>query len=403
MKALENYIKKHNIKIISAQFLDLYNNLRVINIPASRITDVIKYGLKCDGSSINREREITNSDIRLFLDCDSYYLLPNGNLAIFCDMDTRYDARKKLKHLQKQLSKKYSPFFGAEIEFFLFKTINGLPDFKNLEKERYCGEITDNFNNVLNEVVNFANENNFCIEACHREGGTNQFEINFKYDTPLKTADKVVVLKQIIRYFAKKHEMVACFMPKPLNNTAGSGMHINMSVFNNDTNLFYSENDKNKLSTFAYNFIDNLLKHSSAISAFANSTTNSYKRLNSGFETPNKVVCSTSDRSALIRIPKATKKTTRIELRSPDIACNPYLTFCAVLLAGFEKEFAGKETNLVAPLTLPYNLKDALEFLQQDDLLNNLVPNQYISSKLNEFYSAERYVNNYDISTYFNI
>ena len=402
MRKIEKFVKENNINLIDVAFLDLCGETRQITIPKQRLKDALKYGLKCDGSSISCVNKIDNSDTRLFLDENSYYLLPNSKLLVFCWTDSKFDARKNLYDLQSHISKDGTVInFGAELEFFLFKQKNGKPDFNSTDKLKYINPSFDEFELCLSDIANFCSDK-INLEAVHHECGINQYEIDFKYDTPLKTADKIVFIKRVIKYFASKYNLIACFMPKPLNNISGSGMHINMSVFKNDVNLFYDETDKNHLSDFAYNYIKNIFRHISAISAFANPLVNSYKRLNSGFEAPTSVEYSASNRSVLMRIPKATKKTTRVELRSPDVSCNPYITFLAVLLAGFENIFDFK-SNVKTPKNLPRSLFDAINFLKKDELLNRIVPQSYIDKKLIECETFNNQVTNFDLEQYFDI
>lgn len=401
MRKLEKFIKQNNISLIEVVFLDLFGDTRQFTIPKERLADAINFGLKCDGSSINCANKIQNSDTRLLLDKSSYYLLPNGNLMIFCFTDSPYDARKNLLDMQTNLKQKsFDINFGAEIEFFLFKMLNSKPDFTNNDNSHYLNPLIENYELCLRDVANFCKDK-INLEAIHHECATNQFEIDFKYDTPLKTADNIVFIKRVIKYFANKYNLVACFMPKPINGQSGSGMHINMSVYKNDINLFYDNTDQNNLSQFAYDFIQNIFKHISAITAFTNPNVNSYKRLNTGFEAPTSVEYSSSNRSVVMRIPKASPKTTRVELRSPDVSCNPYISFLAVLVAGFDADT--ETTNIIIPKKLPKSLKEAIDYLSSDDLIKNLVPESYLQKKQLEFENFETQVTNLDIEKYFNV
>ena len=375
MKILSKKYKQKDIRNVECAFLDTYGKLRVLTIPKSRVKDIKKTGLKCDGSSINYQNKIEDSDMTFFLDLDSQYLLPNKNILYFCNTDFEYDARAKLKGIEKILErKKYKLFFGAELEFFLFDK-NNLQKYSDLEYFEYS------FNKqfeCLNEIMTFCEKTDVCIEAFHHECGKNQFEINFKYDSPTKTADNIVYLKMIIDYFANKHGLTACFMPKPIKDTSGSGMHINISAFWKNKNKFYDKNDKNYLSKLAYRFIQGIFAHIGAITAVANPNSNSYERLNFGFEAPNEVKYSAKDRSALVRIPKADKTSTRIELRSPDISCNPYVTFLAIIKSGFGFLLGEKIKNKKTPKKLPKTLFQALKELKRDNYLCDILSQNYI-------------------------
>ena len=322
---------------------------------------------------------------------------------LFCFTDNKYDARKNLSDIQNQITEKNLKInFGAEVEFFLFKTKNGKIDIENIANNCYFQQIDGIYRKCLEDISNFC-KGKIILEAIHHECGINQFEIDFKYDNPLQTADNIIFLKNVIRYFAEKYELKSCFMPKPLNNASGSGMHINMSVFSDNENLFYDKNDVNHLSNFAYRYITNIFKHISAITALTNPNVNSYKRLNSGFETPTSVEYSAKNRSVLIRLPKATKNTTRVELRSPDISCNPYLAFAGILLAGFENIFADDIASCKIPSRLPKNLQTSIGYLKDDNLINQLVPDSYIDKKLLEIQFFDSTVTDAEIEKYFNI
>lgn len=400
MRKLNYFIKKHKIKFIQATFLDLLGEIRQFVIPINRLNECIKFGLKCDGSSINCLNDVKNSDTKIFLDKNSFYLLPNGNALIFCYTDSKYDARQNLYNYQQFINKQnLTVNFGAELEFFLFNNTKTVFNYSNsLDGLKYLNPAKAEFENCLLEIADFCKDK-INLEAVHHECANNQFEIDFKYASPLQTADNIVFLKTIIKYFANKHNLVACFMPKPLNNTSGSGMHINMSVFKKSTNLFYDKTDTCNLSSFAYSFINNIFKHIGGITAFANPIVNSYKRLNTGFETPSTINYSAINRSALIRIPKATKNSTRLELRSPDVACNPYLTFLAILQSSFDNT----AENLPLLKQLPTNLSMAINHLQKDPLLNQLVPQSYIDKKLLEQQLFDNRVTNFDFENYFAI
>lgn len=390
MKNSYNKVLKscNNVEIL---FTDLFGKSREVIIPKHKLKHALKYGLKCDGSSVSNQKDVCNSDLKIFLDINSFYKLPNKNMLIFAQTSDEYDSRKNLQNFEKKLKKShFFANFGAEIEFFLF-------DYQNFNKNRkintlnFCQKSLEKYNdklnyfeisndrsyNTLNEILEFCKDSNIEIEQCHHECANNQYEIDFKYDLPTKTADNIVYIKKIITYFAEKNGFYACFLPKPIPNQSGSGMHVNISITNKfKKNLFYKSNGKFGLSRFALNFSNNIVKHIGAITAIANPQNNSFERLNAKVETPTKICINKCDRSALIRVPNTTKKNTRIELRSPDVSCNPYLTFLAILKAGFDD----KKENLkkrILQKKLPNNLIQALDFLKSDKCLSQLVPKNY--------------------------
>ena len=373
-------------------FLNLFGEYKSILVPKNRFQEIKKKGLSCDGSSIAICSSAINSDYKLNIDTNSTYLLPDNNTLVFAEIDYPFDARKKLRKLEKDHFEKIN--IGAELEFFLFEKSDHI-----LDKQNYFSKIENKARKCLLSVAEFCSKSNIKIELMHHECANNQFELDFKFDTPSKTADRIIYIKYLLKYFANKNNLVACFMPKPLNNQSGSGMHTNISIFNNDKNLFYSKIDKYGLSEFAKRFVENIIYHIGGITAFACSNNNSYKRLNAKMESPSKIKWSFCDRSALIRIPKTDKNGMRIELRLPDISANPYLLFLSILTSGFDNN---KKTELKLE-KLPENLKQSLNCLQADNLLSTLIPNIYIEKKLLEYEEYTNKVTNLDITNYFDI
>lgn len=377
MRKIEKCLDLDKNGIAEITFLDLLGNIRKIYLPTYRLPEAFKNGLKCDGSSISCAKKVTDSDMLIFASKDSCRRLPNGNLIVFGETSHRFDARKNLREIEAKVRRHIGDDakinFGAELEFFLFEMKDGKIDKSKLDDDRYFFEIKDKYLLTLKQTAQFLLANNFCVEAFHHECGKSQFELDFKFDTPTKTADNIVYVKQVLQYFARQNGLYACFEPKPIKNTAGSGMHINMSFCKDKKNLFFS---KGKTNMSMQKFIDGIIGHIGAITALANPTPNSYKRLNSKMETPSKICANANDRTALLRIPKADKRSARVELRSPDPSCNPYLAFASILLSGFDEVFGGKEFRNI-PKKLPTNLKSARKFLTRDKLLLSLVPTFY--------------------------
>ncbi|MEG2000707.1 MAG: glutamine synthetase, partial [Evtepia sp.] len=260
----------------------------------------------------------------------------------------------------------------------------------------------------------------FEIEASHHEVAGGQHEIDFKYAEALTAADNIITFKQTVKSLANKNGLHATFMPKPLFGESGSGMHTNMSLFKDGKNVFYDPDGERKLSKEAYSFIAGVLAHVKAISAIANPLVNSYKRLVPGFEAPCYLAWSASNRSALIRIPAARGQSTRVELRSPDPSCNPYLTFAVCLAAGLE----GIEKGLTPPpeITeniyemdakcrashgiedLPGSLHEAVRELKADqllvDTLGSHVYGQYVAGKEREWREYCAQVSSWEVAEY---
>ena len=264
----------------------------------------------------------------------------------------------------------------------------------------------------------------FEIEASHHEVARGQHEIDFKYAEALHAADNIMTFKLAVKTIAQKNGLHATFMPKPIFGVAGSGMHTNMSLFRDGKNVFYDPNDERGLSREAYSFIAGLLRHVPGMAAITNPLVNSYKRLVPGYEAPCYLAWSASNRSALIRIPASRGQSTRVELRSPDPACNPYLAFAVCLAAGLD----GIEKGLTPPAeitkniyamdeatrkahgitSLPSSLEEAIRLMEADTLvLNTLgehVAHNYIEGKKKEWdeyrtrvssWEREKYIINY--------
>ena len=250
----------------------------------------------------------------------------------------------------------------------------------------------------------------FEIEASHHEVAAGQHEIDFKYDEALSAADNIMTFKLAVKTLAQKNGLHATFMPKPICGINGSGMHTNMSLFQNGTNVFYDKSDVRGLSKEAYSFIAGLLAHVRGMAAITNPLVNSYKRLVPGYEAPCYLAWSASNRSALIRIPAARGQSTRVELRCPDPSCNPYLALAVCLAAGLD----GIERGLTPPEeitenifamddaaraaagieSLPGSLYEALEALKADPLMRETlgehVFTQYVAGKEKEWMNTVR-------------
>lgn len=264
----------------------------------------------------------------------------------------------------------------------------------------------------------------FEIEASHHEVAQGQHEIDFKYADALRTADNIMTFKLAVKTLAQKNGLHATFMPKPIFGINGSGMHTNMSLFQGGKNAFYDPDDPKGLSKEAYSFIAGLLAHVKGMAAVTNPLVNSYKRLVPGYEAPCYLAWSASNRSALIRIPAARGQSTRVELRSPDPACNPYLELAVCLAAGLD----GIEKGLTPPPevtenifdmnaadrkvhgidSLPDSLEEAIHALEADplvlDTLGEHVAANYIEGKRKEWeeyrtrvssWEREKYITNY--------
>jgi len=390
--------KEQNIHFIRLQFTDILGMMKNIAITVDELDKALNNEMMFDGSSIEGYVRIEESDMRLVPDPSTFTVLPWLNdyriARMICDIarpngdpfegDPRYVLRKALK---KAADLGYDFFVGPECEFFLFQTDEkGNPTTNTHDQASYfdLGPV-DNGEIARIEMVEMLMKMGFAVEAAHHENAPGQHEIDFKYSDALHAADNIITFKLVVKVVAKKNGLHATFMPKPINNECGNGMHCNMSLFKEGKNAFYDANDKNGLSKEAYWFVAGLLKHARAMSAITNPIVNSYKRLVPGYEAPVYVTWSLGNRSPLIRIPVARGTGTRLEMRNPDPACNPYLALAAMLTAGLE----GIEKQLEPPAprdeniyhmsmeereaqgiqNLPVNLQEAIAALKQDELI----------------------------------
>jgi len=397
---LHKSLEDEKINLVFLQFCDIFGNVHGEYIPKNKLEEVSKNGLSFDGSSINCLSGVKKSDKKLKVDKKYAFLLPNNILTFFCDINSKYDSRKNLKKIQNKFKKKgYSINVGCELEFYLFDRATFKANLTRLENLGYFSEISTRKINFLNEVQEILNEQNFAITTIHHECGKNQYELNFKFSSPLQIADKVTIIKQILKKVAKKYDLYISFMPKPIKNLAGSAMHINISLNKNNKNVFFDKNMPYKLSALGFNFVKGIQNHIGAICAFSNPTVNSYKRLNAKIETPTDVRIGYKDRRSCFRVPEFNENSARIELRFPDISCEIYLTLTAILISAYEEIF-NKERTYEGIKKLPKNLQESLNFLKIDKKISNLVPKKYITLKEKIIADYESEITTFEIEKY---
>ena len=432
-------VREEEIEFIRLQFTDIFGQLKNVAITASQVEKAVNNEIMFDGSSIEGFVRIDESDQFLYPDLDSFTILPwrspNGKVArLICDVynpdGTPFvgDPRGVLKRvLKKAEAMGYDAFnVGPEAEFFLFQTDDeGKPTTKtNDEADYFDLAPLDHGVNTRQEIVLALEAMDFEIEAAHHEAAPGQHEIDFKYAGALRTAANIMTFKLAVKTLAQKNGFHATFMPKPIFGINGSGMHTNMSLFRNGKNAFYDPDAPKGLSKECMSFIAGLLYHVKGFTAITNPLVNSYKRLVPGYEAPCYLAWSASNRSALIRIPASRGMGTRVELRSPDPACNPYLTLAVCLAAGLD----GIEKGMVPPAeitkniyamdaaarkaenieSLPGSLEEAIHLMQGDPLvietLGSHVAENYIEGKMKEWdeyrtqvssWEREKYIINY--------
>ena len=401
-EAIIQQIKEENVRFIRLQFTDMLGNIKNVEIPLSQLNKALDNEMMFDGSSIEGFVRIEESDMKLYPDLDTFVVFPwtseKGKVARFiCDIYNpdgtpfegcpRYNLKRNLKKMEELGFDTFN--IGTEPEFFLFKLDEkGNP---TLELNDHGGYFdlapTDLGENCRRDIVLELEEMGFEIEASHHEVAPGQHEIDFKYSEAVKHADDIQTFKLVVKTIARKHNLHATFMPKPLFGVNGSGMHVNMSLFKDGENVFFDENGEMQLSEKAFSFLAGILDHATSFTAITNPTVNSYKRLVPGYEAPCYVAWSGSNRSPLVRVPSSRGLSTRIEARSVDPSANPYLALAVLLASGLD----GIEKNMAAPQSidkniyvmnkaereangikdLPSTLMNALEELQKDEVLVN--------------------------------
>lgn len=357
---------EEKVEFIRMQFTDIFGQMKNVAITASQIEKALNNLIMIDGSSIEGFTRIHESDQYLRPDLDSFVILPwkaqLGKVArLICDVynadgtpfigDPRYILKQQLARAEAM---GYTFNVGPECEFFLFETdADGRPTTKTGDEASYfdLGPL-DHGEGTRREICLSLESMGFEIEASHHEVAAGQHEIDFKYADALTTADNIMTFKFAVKTIAQYNGLHATFMPKPVYGVNGSGMHTNMSLFKNGKNIFADDSDKRGLSKEAYSFIAGLLLHVRGNAAITNPLVNSYKRLVPGYEAPCYLAWSASNRSALIRIPAARGQSTRVELRSPDPCCNPYLCLAVCLAAGLD----GMEKQLDVPAEITENI-----------------------------------------------
>ena len=428
-------VQEENVEFIRMQFTDIFGQMKNVAITASQIEKAVNNQVMFDGSSIEGFTRIHESDQCLYPDLDSFMILPenvtrNRTARMFCDVyntdgtpfvgDPRGVLRRVLRRAESMGFDVFN--IGPELEFFLFDTDENGHATTNTKDEAGYFDLgpLDHGEATRREISHTLEQMGFEIEASHHECAVAQHEIDFKYNNALAGADKIMTFKLIAKSIARKNGLHATFMPKPIYDIAGNGMHLNMSLFKNGKNVFCDPNGERGLSKTAYSFIAGLLDHVQGFTAVTNPLVNSYKRLGAGHEAPRYRAWSASNRSALIRIPAARGQATRVELRSPDPSCNPYLAVAVCLAAGLDgiargltppPEITGDiysmddATRKARGITcLPDTLKDALEELEKDalilDVLGGHVAKHYIKGKLREWDEYQTRVSSWELERY---
>ncbi|QYH53176.1 type I glutamate--ammonia ligase [Liquorilactobacillus hordei] len=360
--------KDENVKFLRLMFTDLYGVIKNVEVPISQLEKLLDDKLMFDGSSIDGFVRIEESDMWLYPDLSTWMIFPwgseHGKVArVICEVynadrtpfigDPRNNLIRVLDEMKELGFTEFN--IGPEPEFFLFKLDpeTGKPTLNLNDKGSYFDLApVDLGENCRRDIVLELENMGFDIEASHHEVAPGQHEIDFKYADALQACDNIQTFKLVVKTVARKHGLHATFMPKPLDRINGSGMHINMSLFNSEGNAFFDENADMQLSKEARYFLGGLLTHARNFTAVTNPTVNSYKRLVPGYEAPVYVAWSGRNRSPLVRVPIARGMSTRLELRSVDPSANPYLAIASILEAGLD----GLRKKIEAPKPIDRNI-----------------------------------------------
>ena len=429
-------VAEHNVRFIRLQFTDILGIPKNVSITIKQLEKALNNELMFDGSSIEGFVRIEESDMYLYPDPDTFVIYPwryseEGAVArLICDIynpdgtpfegDPRYVLRRAL---QSAAEMGYTFKVGPEAEFFLFHTAQDGSTTPQTHGQAGCFGLSpvDLGETARRNMVLTLEKFGFEIEASHHEVAPGQHEIDFKYSDALDIADKIITFKMVVRTVAQKHGLHATFMAKPRFELAGNGMHMNQSLFKGNENAFWDPEKPDQLSDDALSYVAGVLKHAKAITAITNPTINSYKRLVPGFEAPMYIAWSFQNRSPLIRIPAKRGLSTRVELRSPDPSCNPYLALAVVLSAGLDGiknrlqppppcnrnifEMTIEERAAHGIDSLPSNLKEAREALLVDEVikkaLGSHVLQRFLDAKQQEWNEYMSRVHQWELDRYF--
>ena len=415
-------IEERNIRFVRLWFTDVLGFLKSVAIAPAELENAFDEGIGFDGSAIEGFARVTESEMLAKPDPSTFSILPwrtesPGAARMFCDItmpDGRpspADPRNVLRRaLDKAASMGYTCYTHPEIEFFLFKS---LPEAGAAPVPVDQGGYFDHTPAVVGhdfrrQAITLLEAMGISVEFSHHEGGPGQQEIDLRDADALTTADNIMTFRHVIKEVAMDQGFHASFMPKPFTNHPGSGMHTHVSLFKGEENAFYDANAQYNLSNVGRSFIAGILKHAPEITAITNQWVNSYKRLHGGGEAPAVINWGPSNRGALVRLPMykpGKENSTRIEFRSPDTACNPYLAYAVMLAAGLkgvEESYVLSDSN--DPISLPTDLNEAILQMEKSALvretLGEHVFEYVLRNKRAEWLDYSRQVSAYELDRY---
>ncbi len=434
--AIEYALKEardNDVKFIRLWFTDILGNLKGFAITVEELESALTRGMGFDGSAVEGFARDEEKDLYALPDPNTFAILPwrpreNAVARVFCDIitpdETPFEGDPRFvlrRNIERAARVGYTYYVGPEIEYFYFHNDS---DPTPMDGGGYFDQsATDLATDMRRETVLMLEELGIPVEASHHEVAPSQHEIDLRHTDALTMADTVMTYKLVVKEIAQRHGCYATFMPKPIATVNGSGMHIHQSLFEGGRNTFYDAEDPDRLSSNGRHFIAGLLRHAREITAVTNQWVNSYKRLVPNFEAPVHVTWATVNRADLVRVPsykRGREESRRVEFRSPDPACNPYLAFSVMLAAGLEGienqyelpdstdadvfDMTDSEREAHGIESLPSNLLEALRITEESELVRNALGDSVFRSFVeNKRIDWERYrsqVTDYEIARY---
>jgi glutamine synthetase len=423
-----------NVRFMRLQFTDILGINKNVEVPASQFDKALSGDIMFDGSSIEGFVRIEESDMLLAPDLSTFQVFPWGDedsriCRVICDINTpdgqpfAGDPRGVLKRvLARAAALGFTMNAGMEAEFFLFRP--------NAEGAATTAthDVGSSFDlapadlgeEARRAMVDVLERMGFEVEAAHHEVAHGQHEIDFRYADALKTADNIATFRFVVKQVAQQFGLIASFMPKPIFGQNGSGMHTHQSLFKSGENAFWAKTAQWELSPVALHYIGGLLRHARGMCAITNPLVNSYKRLVPGYEAPVNVAWSMRNRSPLIRVPERRGLGTRVELRMPDPAANPYLALAVMLAAGLDGvetnadyrepvneniwEMSFRERRRLRIDDLPHDLNEALDELEKNDVvrgaLGDHIVRHFVEAKRQEWRDYITQVSPWELENY---
>ncbi len=429
-------VEERGIRLVRLWFTDVLGNLKSFAISPAEMENALNDGMSFDGSSIDGYSRVQESDVLAIPDANTFEVLPwvdakGAEARVFCDIarldgtpfdgDPRQVLRRNLEGARK---KGYSFYIAPDIEYFYFAPpVAGQQPVLLDEGGFFDLTSTDIASSLRKETIRTLETMSIPVEYSFHEDAPSQHEIDLRHTDALAMADSVMTFRFVVKEIAALHNVHATFMPKPLENIQGSGMHLHLSLFTGEDNAFHSADDPYNLSPTAKHFMAGLLRHAAEITAVTNQTVNSYKRLVPGFEAPVHISWARNNRSGLVRVPipkRQNESATRLEYRSPDPACNPYLAFSVILAAGMrgiEEQYElpteaaanlfEMDDEMLAKLgiaQLPQSLSEALTVMEGSSLvaeaLGDHIFEWFLRNKRDEWRDYKTHISQFELDRY---